>query len=357
MKFGARILKTGIAVTLALYVAMLLNLEPVTFAAVAAVFAVQPSVYRSYKTILDQFQANIIGAVVAVVFTLALGNEPFVIGLGAIIIIAICIKLNMEKTIPLAVVTLILIMESSTTENFFLFALSRLGIVMIGVFCSFIVNLVFLPPKHETKLFQKIMANTEHVIQWLRLIIRHDAEHIALKEGLQTLRDEMIETNNFYLLYKEERDYFKKNEYTKGRKLVVFRQMITTTEKAISVLKNLHFHEQSILDLPDEMRELLREQIDNLTQFHERTLLKYGGKVRHEPTEDVLVEIDKSEKALTEQLVMYSEKKRLNQEDWTELFQTIGLIIGYKDQLKHLDLLIDNIYTYHPEEAIQAEES
>ncbi|MFA8440054.1 aromatic acid exporter family protein [Pueribacillus sp. YX66] len=353
MKFGARIFKTGIAVTLSLYIAMLLNLEPVTFAAVSAVFAVQPSVYRSFQTILDQFQANIIGAIVAIVFTLAFGNEPFVIGLGAILIIAISIKLKMEKTIPLAVVTLILIMESSTDGNFFLFALSRLGIIMIGVLSSFVVNLLFLPPKHETKLFQKIITNTEYVTQWLRLIIRHDAEHIALKDDIQKLREEMIDTNNFYKLYKEERDYFKKNEYTKGRKLVVFRQMITTTEKAIAVLKNLHFHEQSILDLPEEMKELLREQIDYLTQFHDRTLLKYSGKVRHEPSEEFLEEIDKGEKALTEQLIVYSEKKRLNQEDWTELFQTIGLIIGYKDQLKHLDLLIDSLYTYHPEETSQ----
>lgn len=356
MKFGARIFKTGIAVTLALYIATLLNLEPVTFAAVAAVFAVQPSVYRSFRTILDQFQANIIGAIIAIVFTIAFGNEPFVIGLGAILVIAISIKLKMEKTIPLAVVTLIIIMEASTQGNFLLFALSRLGIIMIGVLSSFIVNLLFLPPKHETKLLQKISANTDYIIQWLRLIIRHDAEHMALKDDIQKINEEIIDINNFYKLYKEERNYFKKNEYTKGRKLVVFRQMITTSEKARALLKNLHFHEQSILDLPEEMKELLREQIDYLTQFHDRTLLKYSGKVRHESSEEFLKEIDQGEKALTEQLIVYSEKKRLNQEDWTELFQTIGLIIDYKDQLQHLDLLIDSFYTYHPNETTQVDE-
>lgn len=355
MKFGARILKTGVAVTLALYITMLLNIEPATFAAVAAVFAVQPSVYRSYRTILEQFQANIIGAIVAVVFTLAFGNEPFVIGIGAILIIAICLKLKIEKTISLAVVTLILIMES-TSGNFYLFALSRFSVIMIGVLCSFIVNLFFLPPKHETKLFQKITTNTENVTQWLRLMIRNDADHMALKEDLQKLRNEMIEINNFYLLYKEERDYLKKTEYPKGRKLVLFRQMITTTEKATAVLKNLHFHEQSILDLPEEMRELLQTQIDYLIQFHERTLFKYSGKARHDSSEDFLSEIASGEKLLTEHLISYSEKKRLNQEDWTELFQTIGLIIGYKDQLKHLDLLIDSLYTYHPEETVLSEE-
>lgn len=349
MKFGARILKTGIAVTLALYITMLLGLEPVTFAAVAAVFAVQPSVYRSYQTILDQLQANIIGAVVAIIFTLAFGNAPFVIGLGAVLLIAISIKLKKEKTIPLAVVTLIIIMEASTTGNFFLFALSRLAIIMIGVLCSFIVNLLFLPPKHDVQLFEKILKNTEQITQWLRLIIRHDAEHLVLKEDLQKLQDELIETNNLYKLYKEERNYLKKQEFTKARKLVVFKQMITTAEKAVSVLKNLHFYEQNIVDLPVEMKNLLKEQIDQLTQLHERTLLKFDGKVRHEPAEKSILEIEHGEKALTERLIAYSEKKRLKDENWTELFQTIGLIIAYKEHLKHLDLLIDSFQTYHPE--------
>ncbi|PWA07810.1 hypothetical protein DCC39_16060 [Pueribacillus theae] len=351
MKFGARILKTGIAIALSLYVAMLLHLEPVTFAAVSAVFAVQPSVYRSYQTIIDQFQANIIGAVVAIIFVLTLGNEPFIIGIAAMLIIAISIKLKTEKTIPLAIVTLILIMET-TNGNFFEFSLSRLAVIMVGVLCSFVVNLFFLPPKHETKLFQKITTTTEYMTQWIRLISRHDAEHLALKEDLTRLREEIIEINQLYLLYKEERGYFKKNEYTKGRKLVLFRQMINTLEKALNVLRNLNFQEQKILDLPDEMQELLREQLDYLTQFHERTLLKYSGKVRHESNEEILSEIEKGESALTEQFVTYNEKNTLPKEDWTELFQTIGLIIGYKDHLKHLDLLIDSFYTYHPDETV-----
>lgn len=355
MKFGARILKTGIAIALSLYVAMLLHLEPVTFAAVSAVFAVQPSVYRSYQTIIEQFQANIIGAAVAIIFVLTLGNEPFVIGIAAMLVIAISIKLKMEKTISLAIVTLILIMET-TNGDFFEFSLSRLAVIMVGVLCSFVVNLFFLPPKHETKLFQKITTNTEYMTQWIRLIIRHDAEHLALKEDLTRLREEIIGINQLYLLYKEERSYFKKNEYTKGRKLVLFKQMITTLEKAHSVLRNLDFQEQKILDLPEEMQELLREQLDYLTQFHERTLLKYSGKVRHESNEEILSEIEKGEHALTEQFVTYNDMNTLPQEDWTELFQTIGLIIGYKDHLKHLDLLIDSFYTYHPDETVLNEE-
>lgn len=349
MKFGARILKTGIAITLSLYIAMLLNLEPATFAAVAAVFAIQPSVYRSFQTIIDQLQANILGAIIAVLFTFLFGNDPFIIGLAVIIIIAISIQLKTEATIPLAVVTVILIMES-TGEHFLEFSLSRLSVIMIGVFCSFIVNLFFLPPKHETKLFQKIALHTEQITQWIRLSVRNDAEHLVLKEELIKLHKEMVETDQLYLLYKEERNYLKKNEFPKARKLVLFRQMISTTDKALRILKTLEL-KQAALKFPKDMSLLLINQLDYLTQFHERTLLKYSGKVRHEPTDELLTELTKGQAELAGLLSFYDDKKvRKRDEEWFVLFQIIGLMISYKEELEHLNMLIDSFYTYHHDE-------
>lgn len=68
LKLGARILKTGIAIILAVSVASLLpsSAGMTTVAGIAAVVAMQPSVYRTFKTIVDQFQGNIIGALLAV---------------------------------------------------------------------------------------------------------------------------------------------------------------------------------------------------------------------------------------------------------------------------------------------------
>lgn len=62
MKLGARIFKTGIAITLALYLASWIGLPAPIFAGIAAIFAIQPSIYRSFLIIIDQVQANIIGA-------------------------------------------------------------------------------------------------------------------------------------------------------------------------------------------------------------------------------------------------------------------------------------------------------
>ena len=63
MKFGARILKTGIAVVLTLLVVQLLGLTPGLIAGIAAVNALQPNVHRSISQTWNQFRGNIIGAI------------------------------------------------------------------------------------------------------------------------------------------------------------------------------------------------------------------------------------------------------------------------------------------------------
>ncbi len=141
MKLGARILKTGIAITLALFACILLNLPSPVFAGISAIFAVQPSVYRSYLTALEQIQANVIGAVFAIAFATAFGHNPFIIGLTCILVIALTLQLRLENTISIALVTVIAIMEYQG-EDFFSFAffdLRRLWLELFGFTCKFSV--------------------------------------------------------------------------------------------------------------------------------------------------------------------------------------------------------------------------
>ena len=111
MKLGARVLKTGVAIVFALSLAELLNLPSPVFAGIAAIFAIQPSIYRSYLTILEQIQGNLIGASVAVIFSLIFGHHLVAIGIAAIIVIGLMIRFNLEKSLTLALVTVVAIME------------------------------------------------------------------------------------------------------------------------------------------------------------------------------------------------------------------------------------------------------
>ncbi len=346
MKLGARMIKTGLAISLSIYLAMLFQLEQPAFAAIAATFAIQPSIYRSYQTILEQVQGNVVGALFAIIFVILLGNNPFVIGFVVVLVIAANLKMKIEKTIPLSIVTVIVIMESHT-ENFIGFAIDRFLLIMLGVLSAFLVNLVFMPPKYETKLYYKISDHTDEIIKWIRMITRHATEHSALKEDLPRLKENRFKMDQYYLLYKEERTYFRSNKYTKTRKLVLYRQMIQTTNKALELLKSLHSHENELNNMPEPLQELIQLKLDGLTNFHEQMLLKYTDKIRAQHTLDMDEAINK--KALMTCIMSYY--KNPENEDWIELFPVFALIIDYADQLEHLNTLVESFKNYHQEDS------
>ena len=61
----------------------------------AAIFTIQPSIYRTWKHVWNQVQTNILGAIIALIALHFLGNDPFAIGLVMIIVIVISLKLKM----------------------------------------------------------------------------------------------------------------------------------------------------------------------------------------------------------------------------------------------------------------------
>lgn len=353
MKLGARIFKTGIAITLALYLASWIGLPTPIFAGIAAIFAIQPSIYRSFLIIIDQVQANIIGAVIATVFGLIFGPSPIMIGLTAVIVITIMLKLKIEHTISIALVTVIAILESAG-DDFLMFALIRTSTVILGVLSSFIVNLVFLPPKYETKLIHNTVENTEEIMKWIRLSMRQSTEHSILKEDIEKLKEKMIKLDQTYLLYKEERSYFKKTTYVKSRKLVLFRQAIITGNRALDTLKKLHRLENDIYHMPEEFQETLTEELDYLLYWHERILMRFVGKIK--PHDDADEEGIHYKQLLTKSFL----KNQQNTDDELIDYNMLSIMasaVEYRDQLEHLETLITSFQTYHPKDCeIETEE-
>lgn len=350
MKLGARILKTGIAITLSLLVAELLNLPSPTFAAIAAVFAIQPSIYRSYLTVLEQIQANVIGALLAVGFGLLFGTHPFIIGLTAVMVITLNLKLKIGNTIGLALVTVIAIMESPS-DDFVQFAVIRFATVLLGVFSAFIVNLIFLPPKYETKLYYKIVGTTEEIIKWIRMNIYHASEYTLLKEDIEKIKDQLTKANQLFDFYKEERTNSKKKVFVKSRKLVLFRQMITTTSHGLKTLKQLHRLENDIQHMPQSFQNLIKSEMECLLMYHEQALLKFIGKLKVQLTTSVPTEAYTKKRALIDAFMKY---KLLEDDEDNKmlyhLFPLIASIIEYSEELEHLDRLIDSFHNYHKED-------
>ncbi|QQK79466.1 aromatic acid exporter family protein [Salicibibacter cibi] len=351
MRFGARIFKTGLAVIIALYAAHLLGLEPAFFAGLTAGLTIQPSIYRTYQRILHQVQANLIGAALAVIFGLAFGQEPFVIGVVVMISIAIILKLGLDSsTIPVTIVTIVIIMGNSPDDGYAMFALARFSLIMLGVFSAFLVNLFFLPPKYENKLYDEIFATTENAARWIRLITRQDTNVQARREDLEESREKLVELDQLYLFYKEERNYFRKTKFAKARKVVLFREMLTATRELVHVLGSLDERENDFYHLPEHMKRLVQQQMDHLTNYHGRILARYSGKVTTQMTDFMSEEADEGNESLTESFMNSYDYKELSREEWLNLLPLIAYIIEYNSQLDHLDRLVESYFTYHQED-------
>lgn len=350
MTLGARVLKTGVAIVFALFLAELANFPSPVFAGIAAIFAIQPSIYRSYLSIVEQVQGNLIGAVVAVVFGLLFGHHIVAIGIAAIIVIGIMRRLNLNSSISLALVTVVAIMVYEGND-FLDFAVIRFLTVMIGVLAAFIVNMLFLPPRYEVKLFKLIDSLQDDIIRWCRLAIRGASEHTSTKIALNKFEDRLAELKNIYDFYKEERHYSKKKRYSQLRKLVIYRQMITTTKKSLELLMRLHKHENEINNLPDTFRTMLQERLDFLLTYHEQLLLKYTGKLRPEHSKRTVDDEHLDRADVMEKLIkqIALEKNREGEEEFSSyhLFYIFSRILDYEENLELLDTLIVSYRNYH----------
>lgn len=345
MKFGARMIKTGISVSLSLYLAELLNLGPIIFAGIAAALAIQPSLYRSWQIILDQVQSNTIGAILAIIFTMFLGNDPFVVGLVVILVIAVNIQLRTDKSIPLSIVTVVAIMQS-TTGNYLLFALERFLLILLGIGSSVLLNFMFLPPRYEDKLYTKLQEINGRVLTYLRTCTLIDIEDKTYRRENTQLKEELLQLEQIYLLYKEERTYLRKMRYSKTRKLVLFRKLIQVTRDAQTVFHQIERHRLELSSIPQEWRQIIIDQLNVLTSYHEKILLKYEGKLKiHHPHLPEAPVVKGKEKVLEQFVGSYQSGQQ--DKEWINLFPLIAALINYSNHLERLDKLVEGYRSFH----------
>lgn len=216
MKLGARIFKTGIAIIVALFIAHQINAPGAIVAGISALFAMQPNVYRSFKTIIEQFQGNLIRAFLAVAMATLFGFHIVIIGITSIILISILQRLNLSHVTGLAVVTQLIIMDHQDGD-FIQSAILRFTFVMIGVISAFVVNTLFLPPKFESKIYYQCLNISSDIFKWIRLEINGSTEFHAVKRDIDNIRNRIENLRNSIT-------YTKKNARTLKRQYSQFTQ-------------------------------------------------------------------------------------------------------------------------------------
>ena len=165
MNIGARIIKTGLAVTLAITICKALGIQPASFAAITAVVNMQPSVSKSLKNAWEQISVHVIGVVLAAIMGFALGTGPLVMGLAVIIVIVICNRIGWTGAISLGIVSVIFILDSPP-EQFLSHAGIRSLAVFVGLAVAISVNRLLAPPHYREKFFAEVESLFEDTSQY-----------------------------------------------------------------------------------------------------------------------------------------------------------------------------------------------
>ncbi|WP_100489025.1 FUSC family protein [Sporolactobacillus pectinivorans] len=350
MRLGARSLKTGMAVTIALTIAVFFNLVPPIMAGVAAAVTTQPSVRRSFRAMIQNIYGNLIGAAIAILFVVSFGDNPIVVGLAVVIVIAIHLKFRLYDTLTLSMVTVIFVMSSGETNTglFILAAMKRFVLVCIGVGSATLVNTLLLPPKYEDHLYESILNQTTELFKWIRLLGEGASDNTKIKSERSAFDVKKLKIENYYHWYREERVYSRKLRYVKLRRVVIFKEMITATGLLHRILDELDRNENAYRLLPPDFTKTLKEQLYALIAYHERVLLKFDGKVRQKRHEEQTKKDNGYKMALAAAFTAHFEV--IGTEDWLDLFPLIASIIDYSRHIEHLDMLVDSFQTYHKKE-------
>jgi uncharacterized membrane protein YgaE (UPF0421/DUF939 family) len=342
MKVGGRTLKTGLSVILAIYVCHLIGIQTYVIAAISAVVGTQASLYRSWKYIRNQINSNIIGAILGIGAVLVFGHSPAVIGLVVILVISVNLALKFDETINMSVITVIIIMQT-TDDNYLKLALARFGTIMIGVFCSFLINMFFFPPKYENKLLKEIKTLTNNTLLSLRAITDEELKRFEFKKELKKNKDKLKDVELYFSLLKEEKNYFSRiKNYKKAKKVIVYKYMIQVLKKELEYFQTVHkknifqnINEQSSFDL-------FKEQIALIANYHERIMLKFDGKIQSKHPHEPSVEVFDGNAEVLEKLMKTYES---GDEYWLDSLSNISSLIELTGQLDRLDWLIDHFHT------------
>lgn len=163
LKIGARIIKTGIAVTITMFICKVLKLEPAFFGAVSAVINMQPSIFLSLKTARDQVMVHILGVAAGLFFGYLTGDNAISMGIVTVLLISLYIKFKLQNGISMGIVAAMFILGSSQ-DQFWLHAQSRTAVIFTALITAMLVNILLWPPRYERQFKKKLEENSEEVV-------------------------------------------------------------------------------------------------------------------------------------------------------------------------------------------------
>ena len=198
-KIGMRTIKTAIAASLTILISQLFNFRSPFFAGIAAIIAMQSSVSESFSSAKNRMYGTIVGAIIALLFSLIAPENPFFIGIGIIIIIYTCNIFGWKKSVQISTIVFLSIILNYEEGSRVSYAFYRTVDTLFGLIIGTLINYFILPPNMEGKIRESLSKIYSQVKDMLECIIWKE-ENVEL-EGL---RKDLVNIEGNYNILKKE---------------------------------------------------------------------------------------------------------------------------------------------------------
>ncbi len=210
MNLGGRVIKTVIAVALAVFIAQQLGLERVSFAGIIAIISVQRSLYSSIHQAFKKIGSVFLGTLVGGVFAFTFGLNPLSVAAATFFAIQISLKLHLEDNIVLITITALNLMLFPA-GNFFPNAQNQLILALIGATSGLSLNVLF-SPYHKKEVDELLLASEKELRDLLSIVFqemqspdKYDQEQFG--QRLSLLREKIEDGRRMAKLLQEEQRY------------------------------------------------------------------------------------------------------------------------------------------------------
>ncbi|WP_026476782.1 FUSC family protein [Alkaliphilus transvaalensis] len=254
MKIGLRTIKTGIAVSLSMLVANLLQIGSPFFAMVAALIAIQPTITDSWKIGFNRMLGTLIGAIMGVVFAIILPSNFILAGIGIIILIYLMNRLGWNEAINIAGVVFIVVFLGEDSDHIS-YALNRLYDTFIGIGIAVIVNYLIYPPTYDSKAVLELKKVSRDIWKYhlmaLKILLNQD--DLEISENDINLIDEEIKESEKFL-----------NLQLKEEKVLVYGER--SSKEIVLTMKLLKENFQHFLNLYGVLTKGISPEVINLVK-------------------------------------------------------------------------------------------
>ncbi len=155
---GGRVLKTVLAVTLAMFIAQHFEMERTTLAAIVALLTVQRTFYHSILQSMAKLGSVLLGGLLGTAVSHFFGLSPIGYGLVTLLAIYICLQLRWQDHIVLTTITAVTVIFSSDGVPL-TFSLLQILTAMVGAISGLTVNFLFNP--NHTKEVKQTLDEVE----------------------------------------------------------------------------------------------------------------------------------------------------------------------------------------------------